>query len=105
MVIRSIELLRQVPWSTMVAEQLHSSAAVLAKFHPEYELPMLLSRCVGLFMNKLVRGKSKAERKLDKLQVKLKKNKSRKPRSLGGTRRSRCGSRFSRPSLFCIRFG
>ena len=59
----TVELLGEVPWSTLPAEQQHSSLALLHKWHPEYGPDMLLSRALMLQMCRLLPAASKIEKK------------------------------------------
>lgn len=42
--ISAVQLLREVPWSSVPVEQAHASAAVLHRFHPEYGVGVLATR-------------------------------------------------------------
>ena len=70
---RMVELLAEVPWTTAVTEQLHASAAVISRFHPEYSLCTLLARAMSLATARLLPTASKVDKVIRKCKAKLKK--------------------------------
>ena len=42
--VRTLELMHDMPWSTLPAEQQHGSMAALHRHHPEYSNPTLVAR-------------------------------------------------------------
>jgi hypothetical protein len=66
-----VELLGDSPWATIVVEQLHGTIAVLARFHPEYELDTLMARAMCLYLEKLAPSRTTAEIQLHRLETKV----------------------------------
>ena len=79
-----VNLLGDVPWTTAVAEQLHGSAAVISRYHPEYSLSMVLSRIMALATSKLLPTLTASEKKLSALTKKLQKARRACPAKAGG---------------------
>lgn len=50
--VRVVTLLGGVSWAVGVVEQLHASAVVISRFHPEYSLATLLVRSMALVVSK-----------------------------------------------------
>jgi len=84
LLVRLVLSIADVPWSTLIVEQMHASAAVLARFHPEYGLMMLMSRAMILIMNKLLPGPSALEAKVKKMAAALRRLDLRCPEKAGG---------------------
>lgn len=81
--IRMVELLADVPWSTQVAEQLHGSAAVVSRFHPEYSLDTLMCRAMILASAKLLPSPSTCEKRIAKARKGLQQLARRNPAKAG----------------------
>ncbi|CAK0876678.1 unnamed protein product [Prorocentrum cordatum] len=81
---RTVELLGDAPWSTVVVEQMHGSIAALSRFHPEYELVTLLSRTMCLFLHKLTPKPSVEEKHAQKLETKLGRLDRKQPGNVSG---------------------
>ena len=77
--VRMFEVLGDVPWTTRVAEQLHGSAAVVSRFHPEYELDTLLSRSQLLTLAKLLPKPTAKQHKVIKIRMALSKVSRKNP--------------------------
>ena len=63
-----LQLIRDLEWSTLTAEQNHASAATLMKFHPEYSLQTLASRALICSVHRTMPAKTDNERLLVKLR-------------------------------------
>jgi hypothetical protein len=81
---RMVLLLGDAPWSTAVVEQLHGSAAVISRQHPEYGLNTLLTRSMALLASKLLPGPSPEEKKVAKLKAQLDKLERKNPDRTSG---------------------
>lgn len=68
---RMVDLLAESPWATTTTEQLHGSAAVIARFHPEYTLCTLLARSLALATAKLLPRLTKEEKVVHKCKARL----------------------------------
>ena len=80
---RMLDLLGDSPWVSHVAEQLHAAAAMVSRHHPDYFLAMLLSRCMLVFVNKLLPRLTKDQVAVAGIRKKLAKVKRRCPEKLG----------------------
>ena len=73
-----------MPFSTAVAEQLHASAALVSRHHPEYGLGTLQGRAMVLTARKLLPVQTKAQKLVAKLEARLQKMDRRVPSELCG---------------------
>ena len=78
--IAAVTMLLQILWSTLIAEHMHGSLAVLKRMHPDYELLTLISRCLIMLYNKMLPRLSKTERECELLKKKRAKLRRKKPR-------------------------
>ena len=69
--VATVQLLGEVPWSSLPAEQQHGSLAMLHKWHPGYSAPTLISRALMLQVSKLVPSPGKQEKEAQKLVDRL----------------------------------
>jgi hypothetical protein len=69
--VRMVELLGDAPWSTYVTEQLHASAALVSRHHPDYGLGTLLSRSLVITARKLLPAESKQQKGIARLQKRV----------------------------------
>ena len=69
--IQTVKMLGEVGWTSLPAEQQHSSLASLHKWHPEYETETLVSRALLLQASKLLPSMSKEEKAAARLSAKL----------------------------------
>lgn len=67
-----VETLGDSPWTSATTEQLHASAAVLSRFHPEYSLCTLLSRSMALAAARLLPSATKDEKQVESCRTRLK---------------------------------
>ena len=81
--VRMLDLLGDSPWVSHVAEQLHASAALVSRHHPDYFLMMLLSRCMLVFVNKMLPRQSQEQKAIGKVRHKLAKVQRRCPEKNG----------------------
>ena len=80
--IKGVELLRLVSWSTAVAEQGHASVAVIAKSHPEYGANMLQQRALIHMMRPLVLPPKPTAP--DRMEAALRKLERKQPSKISG---------------------
>ena len=78
-----LQLIQDLEWSTLCAEQFHASAASLSRFHPEYGCATLISRALVVSTNRLLPSKSDTEKELDKYRRALGKLVMRQPQNIG----------------------
>ena len=64
-------LIHNLQWSTLTAEQLHASAALMMRHHPDYGMSTLLSRTMTVMARKLLPVPTDDEKLLDKTHRKL----------------------------------
>ena len=57
LLVSSIRLLNEVPWTTLPAEQMHGSLAVFRRWHPEFGVESLLSRAFMLQLSRVLEPK------------------------------------------------
>ena len=84
MIERQVCLLRDVCWSTLVAEQLHGTAAAIRRHHPEYTMDTLMARAMVMATNQLMPKPSDHDRKIEKLKQRLETLKHKCPNKAGG---------------------
>ena len=82
--IKTVELLGEVPWTSLPAEQQHSSLAMLRKWHPEYAVNTLISRALLLQAFKLLPTQSKAEKLAERLSGRLQNILRAQPEKISG---------------------
>ena len=70
---KTVALLQEVSWSTLVAEQQHASSAQLRKVHPSYSASSLCSRALLLQVNRLMPKPSAEEKRLEAISRRLQK--------------------------------
>ena len=80
-----VRLLGECSWGTQVVEQIHASAAVVSRFHPEYALDTLLCRSMMLLASKLLPSQTKKQKAVAKLQKQMTRLARQNP-STGGAR-------------------
>jgi hypothetical protein len=66
-----VQLMADAPFTTTVTEQLHASASVVARYHPEYQLDTLLARSMCLAVAKMLQKPPTVERAMAKAKAKL----------------------------------
>ena len=81
--VETVELLGQVSWSSLPAEQQHGSLAALHRWHPEYELETLVFRALCHQMVRLLPSESQADRQISKIVRQMKKLESKVPERAG----------------------
>ena len=69
--IATVEMIGEVGWTSLPAEQQHASLAMLHKWHPEYDMTTLISRSLLLQASKLLPAASKEEKLAAQLSAKL----------------------------------
>ena len=79
-----VELLGQVSWSSLPAEQQHGSLAALHRWHPEYELDTLVSRALCHQMVRLLPSASDLDKKISRIARQLRKLDSKVPERARG---------------------
>ena len=62
LLVATVELLGEVPWATLTAEQQHSSLALLHRWPSEYGPKTLIARSLMLQVMKLLPGRTKGEK-------------------------------------------
>eukprot|EP00971_Amphidinium_carterae_P019534 384517-Amphidinium_carterae.1 len=70
-VLSSLELLAQIPWSTMLVEQLHGAASLVRRHHPDYSCDMLQCRSFLYTSSKLLALQSKSEARKERVRARL----------------------------------
>lgn len=68
---RMITLIGQTSFSTLVVEQLHASAAMISRYHPEYQLAQLMGRSMIYTINKILPRPCKLQRNVSKYEKQL----------------------------------
>ena len=79
-----LQLIRDLEWSTLTAEQAHASAASLAKFHPEYGVETLAARALVVSVNRMMPSKTNVEKELDMHRKHLGRLMDRNPNMITG---------------------
>ena len=82
--VRMIQCMGDLPWTSAVAEQLHGTCAMLARYHPDYELGTLLGRCMVSYAVKLLPKASRLEKEVQKCVVRRERLSRRCPEKAGG---------------------
>ena len=82
--VKVLQLIQDLEWSTLAAEQLHATAAALMRHHPDYGVDTLLARSMVNVMNKLLPSKSQEEKQLDRLRERFGRCAARCPDRIGG---------------------
>eukprot|EP00959_Pyramimonas_sp_CCMP1952_P464112 9486058-Pyramimonas_sp.AAC.1 len=82
--LRVLQGLQNVEWTTVTAEQLHSSAAQLIRRHPEYGVETLIARSSVNTLDKMLPRQTADERRLDKLDRGIAKLQRANPYKGGG---------------------
>ena len=80
-----LEVLGEAPWSSLTAEQQHGSLAMLHKWHPDYGVATLVGRSLALQATRLLPSATEDDRKLAKLQQRLRNLESAVPTRVGGS--------------------
>jgi hypothetical protein len=81
---RMVELMGDSPWATTVVEQLHASAALVSRHHPDYGLRTLLARASLLTAGKLLPGRTALQKQLARKRAQLARLARRRPGRAGG---------------------
>jgi hypothetical protein len=84
MLRRMVELLADAPWTTTVVEQLHASAALISRHHPDYGLRTLLARAALLTAGKLMPVSTSSEKQLARKRRELGRLRRRQPQKASG---------------------
>lgn len=82
--VRTLELLRDVAWTTLTVEQQHGSLASLRRLHPEYGSDTLTARATVLQMRRLLPKPSDEERELMRLSKGIRKLLAKQPSKAAG---------------------
>ena len=69
--VRTLQLLGEISWSSMVAEQQHGSLATLKRYHPEYQTETLVGRAQVMMLWRLLPKPSQEERTLFQIEQQL----------------------------------
>lgn len=79
----AVVLLGELSWSTKVVEEQHSSASLMAKYHPEMAEDAVCARAFVHTCRNILPGVSEAERHLARLQARLSKLRRKRPQNFG----------------------
>ena len=82
--VKTLEVMQDIGWSTLVVEQQHGSMALLSRHHPEYTAGTLQARTLVTHVRKLLPHVSKAEKQLATVQRHLEKTLRRNPSKADG---------------------
>ena len=82
--VRMVLLVGDAPWSTAVAERLHSAVSLLSRHHPDYSLGSLLARSTVLTARKLLPAPTVTKKRVLKIRAKLNKSEKRNPNCITG---------------------
>ena len=82
--VSTINVLAEAPWTTMVAEQQHSSLARLRAWHPEYSASALVSHALALQLRRLLPAVSDTEKKIQRLRASLDRVLAKNPEKASG---------------------
>ena len=69
--VRTLQLLGEISWSSMVAEQQHGSLATLKRYHPECQTETLVGRAQVMMLWRLLPKPSQEERTLFQIEQQL----------------------------------
>lgn len=83
LLIRTVQLLQDVGWTTLPVEQQHGSVASLRRLHPEYGTATLTARALVLMLRRLLPSQSREERELARLSQQLNRLLSKQPSKIG----------------------
>ena len=81
--VGTVELLGQISWSSLPAEQQHGSLAALHRWHPEYEMETLVTRALCHQMVRLLPSESHTDRQISKIVRRMKKLEGKVPERAG----------------------
>ena len=82
--VSTLELVADIGWTTLPAEQQHGSLAVLRRWHPEYGQDTLVARALLVHICRLLPSMSQEEKQLARLSKQLDKALARSPEKAGG---------------------
>ncbi|CAK0861146.1 unnamed protein product [Prorocentrum cordatum] len=82
--VEVVRLIGDVPWASQIAEQLHASAALLSRWHPECELQTLLARSMVHAAAKLLPRPTDLDKEAFELETKIAKLRKKCPEKAGG---------------------
>ena len=74
-----LQLLLEIPWSTMIVEQMHACMSAVHRHHPEYAAEVLIARSFLLMLRKLLPHMTEDEKHLERLYSELCKLNRRQP--------------------------
>ena len=80
----TVRLLLEVSWTTTMAEQQHSSLALLMRYHPDYSEKTLVARAQVLMVRKLLPQMSQDEHALHRLVEREARLARKRPQAIGG---------------------
>lgn len=75
----AVQLLGEIGWATLPAEQQHGSLAVLKKWHPEYTREALIGRAFILQLCRLLPSQSQEEKMLARLNLQIRRLEAKQP--------------------------
>ena len=80
-----VELMGQCSWSSLPAEQQHGSLALVHRWHPEYNMEMLISRSLLHTAFRLVPHQSKLDKSISRVIAKMDKLERCDPSKVSGS--------------------
>lgn len=83
-IVRALELMSQIPWSTKMAEEQHASSSIIAKAHPEYDSETVRLRSFIHTFLKLMPGVSEEEKAVERSKRRLSKLLRKNPNYITG---------------------
>jgi hypothetical protein len=83
-VMLTIILMKEIPWTTLPAEQQHGVMAALHRFHPDYAVDMLAARTMISLLRRMLWSMSKEHKALVKVSRKISKLKRKHPWKASG---------------------
>ena len=64
--VEVLQLVQDLEWTTLTAEQQHAGAANLSRFHPDYGVNMLIGRAMIMCARRLLPSKTPTEKRIEK---------------------------------------
>ena len=80
----AVKLLREIPWTTMIVEQMHGCLAALHRHHPDYSPDALVSRAFVMWLRRLLPHESAREKKHNAIVASIERLMKKQPEKSAG---------------------
>ena len=82
--LRILALIKEIPWSTLVTEQVHGIVAALHRIHPNYGSNILSARAMVALLRRLLHCQTKLEKEGKRIDQRLKLLSAKRPQMVFG---------------------